>query len=476
MTNHFSVKLKLRRFIFSFLIVFPNLIIAQQHPVKQEEDIKNVSRIDSLTVAYYKTNSASTKAKLNLIETPLTEALFYEKMNSLGSKFEFAFNEEIARQIGYMTNPASSFMPKCMRSMDVYFPIFDEVLDKMKLPEEIKYLSVIESALNPNAVSWCGATGLWQFMPATGKIMHLEINAQIDERKDIVKSTEKALHYLSKNYASYNDWFLALAAYNCGPGNVNKAIRKSGGKRTFWEIKKFLPRETQQYIPKFIATVFVMNFVDLNSIFNCDRNSLNIVQIELDKPLNLQLTSALMQWDDQVIQEYNAFYKTAFIPELYGEKKLYLPYQAAMQFLEMKDSVYHIQENTIFSYQFSAKQTSVVYKVKKGDNMYRIATKYNVSAEDIMRWNNLKTKTVYVGQQIKVYYSVPTKEEMVLDTTNSSERKYYVVINEQESFKEICDKISQIDRQKTLLANELLNENESLPRGTLLYIYPISTI
>lgn len=476
MTNHFSVKHIVIGALFPFLIVFPNLIIAQQHPVKQEEDINNVSRIDSLTMAYYKTGSTVGNAKLNLIETPLTEALFYEKMNSLGSRFEFSFNEEIARQIGYMTNPASSFMPKCMRSMDVYFPIFEEVLDKLKLPEEIKFLSVIESALNPNAVSWCGATGLWQFMPATGKFMHLEINAQIDERKDIVKSTEKALHYLSKNYASYDDWFLALAAYNCGPGNVNKAIRKSGGKRTFWEIKKFLPRETQQYIPKFIAAVFVMNFVDLNTIFNCDRNMLNIVHIQLDKPLNLQLTSALMRWDDQVIQEYNSFYKTAFIPELYGEKKLYLPYQAAMQFLEMKDSVYRIQENTVYSYQSSAKQTSVVYKVKKGDNMYSIATKYNVSAEDIMRWNKLKSKTVYVGQNLKVYYSMPSKEEMVLETAIAFGPKYYVVMGEVESLKDICEKITQVDLHKTMKANALIDENEPLERGTLIHIYSLSSL
>jgi membrane-bound lytic murein transglycosylase D len=433
------------------------------------DEAVTMQRIDSLTLQLI-----SPKKRTDLIDpriTPIQPTLFHSKMNELGSKFTFLYHTEVERQISYMTNPSSLFMPRCMVNKDVYFPIFEELLDKRKLPDELKYLSVIESALNPNAVSWCGATGLWQFMPGTGKLMKLEINGQIDERKDIIKSTEKALDYLESMYNSYQDWFMALAAYNCGPGNVNKAIKRSGGKRTFWEIKPYLPKETQQYIPKFIAAVFVMNFVDLDQIFTYEKNDLKIIQLELDKFIDLHMVSALMNWDEGVIKEYNAFYKQQSIPDVYKDKKLYLPYKAAMEFLQLKDSIYHIQDHYFFNLSMSSSSQHKQHKVKKGETLHAIAAKYQVTVDDIMSWNKLKNKNIYPNQMLKVVvFSTPNRDVNIYNQSD----KYYVITDNALTLGQLCIQYPMIDADKTLVTNDISSVDKPLERGRLLVIVPKS--
>lgn len=462
-------KILSRIFIANLLLFSINTLFAQ-HPIFIAEKINTIGRIDSMTMDLLKHESEHSK-KINVFEQPITEELFYEKMKTLGSKFNFEYNSDVAKQILYMTNPASKFMFKTLPNSSVYFPIFEEIIDKRRLPGEIKFLSVIESALNPNAVSWCGAAGLWQFMPGTGKLMHLEINGEIDERKDIMLSTEKALTYLENMHAIYGDWFMALAAYNCGPGNLNKAKRRSGGKTDFWGVRPYLPRETQQYIPKFVAAVFVMNFVDVNALFACEEKFCKIVPVELDKPINLSLASAFLNWEEGFISEYNAFYKMDFVPENYINKRIYLPYYAAMQFLEMKDSIYIIQQKSIQNNLFQTKQRLSYHKVRKGETLYKIASNYGVTADDIIRWNRLSKKTVYTGQSLKIYKSLTPEINYNFEP---GEFKYYVIIDEVETLTSICEKISICDAQKTLEINELVSVDEPLSRGTLIKIIPKS--
>lgn len=432
------------------------------------DKVNSINRIDSLTMQLLRFDSKF-ENKINVFEQPITEELFYSKMKMLGSRFDFKYNADVARQIGFMTNPASTFMAKTLPNSVTYLPIFSEVLDKRKLPDEIKYLAVIESALNPNAVSWCGATGLWQFMPGTGRLMNLQINGEIDERKDIVKSTEKAFSYLESMYTLYGDWFMALAAYNCGPGNVNKAIARSGGKRDYWSVRKFLPRETQQYVPKFIAAVFVMNFVDLNSLFACEDKYYKIVPVELSKPMNLNLASALLDWEPGFISEYNAFYKMDFIPEFYNDKRLYLPYYAAMQFIEMEEFIYSVQDNLVFSNNYQSSKKLVYHKVHKGETLYRVASKYNVTVDDIIRWNKLKKKVVFAGQSLKIYKTVTP--DVNVNFANQ-EYAYYVVLDEYETLGAICEKIGMCDFEKTIANNDIISECDLLSRGTVIKIYP----
>lgn len=427
-----------------------------------------INRIDSMTMQLIQFDS-KLERKINVFEQPITEDVFYAKMKTLGSQMEFRYNEDIARQIGYMTNPASSFMAKTLPNNLTYLPIFSEILDKRKLPDEIKYLAMIESALNPNAVSWCGATGLWQFMPGTGRLMNLQINGEIDERKDIVKSTEMAFSYLENMYSIYGDWFMALAAYNCGPGNVNKAISRSGGKRDYWSVRRFLPRETQQYVPKFIAAVFVMNFVDLQSLFTCEERYYKIVPIELSKPMNLTLASVLLNWDEGFISEYNAFYKMDFVPEMYSDKRIYLPYYAAMQFIEMEDFIYSVQEKSIYGNNFQSAKKTVYHKVHKGENLYRIASKYNVSADDIVRWNRLKKKTLHAGQSLKIHRNIAPEINF---NFSSNDFAYYVVMTDNETLASICEKIGLCNIKATLENNDIISENDNLIKGTLVRIYP----
>ncbi len=195
----------------------------------------------------------------NLDLKEFNDSDYIKRIEELPDFIELSYNKVVRNFIHLYTNEKRDLVSKMLGLSNYYFPIFEEILDANNLPLELKYLPVIESALNPRAISRAGATGIWQFMYSTGKMYKLEINTYVDERRDPVKSTEAAVHFLSDLYNIYHDWILAIAAYNCGPGNVNKAIRRSGGRTDFWEIYYRLPRETRGYVPAFIAASYVMN-------------------------------------------------------------------------------------------------------------------------------------------------------------------------------------------------------------------------
>ena len=456
--------------LYSMLLLLSSSIVQAQHPVFDPQSFNSIQRIDSLTLRFLNSDEFDACAEsVDPIAIEVTADLFYEKMGKLGSKFDFVYNTDVARQIQYMTSPQSTFMSKCMARKDVYFPIFEEIIDRRKLPAELKYLSVIESALNPNAVSWCGATGLWQFMPGTGKLMNLEISGRVDERKEIIKSTEKALNYLESMYQTYGDWFMALAAYNCGPGNLNKAIRRSGGKTTFEEVKAYLPRETRNYIPKFTAAAFVMNFVDLNQVVCWDENPNTLVPIEVQDPINLKMTAALLQWPQSYVSEYNAHYKLDVVPAQGVAQTLYLPYFEAMKFIEMYDSILAIQERSLLNVNHLGSGQNFYHTVYKGQSLHKIANQYHVTIDDIKRWNKLKGNAIYPGQKLRIHrvvvdYKVPVEPDR-------GDFKYYVVMREDESLAQVLKNISVADIEKTLIENQLDNPESVLPLGRLIRVF-----
>ena len=221
----------------------------------------NLQRIDSLTLEYMK-EAPKKECNYLCIEgyCPTDKEFFEEQMNSLGSEIGFSYNEFVNGQMKYFSYADGAFLRRAFANKSKYFPILEETLDRKGLPQELKYISIIESALNPTARSRAGALGLWQFMPGTGRYLDMTINYKVDDRKSIIKSTEFAADYFKTLHGMFDDWLLAIAAYNAGPGNVRKAIARAGGVGDFWYIKKYLPRETQNYVPRFIAAVYLMNF------------------------------------------------------------------------------------------------------------------------------------------------------------------------------------------------------------------------
>jgi membrane-bound lytic murein transglycosylase D len=295
----------------------------------------------------------------------------------------------------------------------VYFPLFEEYLAKYNLPLELKYLAMVESALNPTAGSHAGAKGLWQFMPATGKTYGLRITTLLDERYDPMKETVAACEYLQSLYARYEDWFLVLAAYNSGPGTVNKALIRAGGVKNYWAIWPYLPRETRGYVPAFIAVTYLMNFASEHNIY------------PINPGLLLHGTDTVMIHDrlgfDQInecigvpmsdIVFFNPQYTKRIIPASKDNQYvLRLPMKYALRFVQLEDSVYAYKSKAqvtkeIIEEKVEAVSDRITHVVKKGESLGSIARKYNVTASKIKQWNHLKRETIHSGQKLIIYRS-----------------------------------------------------------------------
>lgn len=319
---------------------------------------------------------------------------------------------------------------------EYYFPMFEEILDKHDLPLELKYLSIIESALNPMAMSRVGAMGLWQFMYGTGKFMGLEITSFVDERRDPVKSSEAAAKYLKYLYDVYNDWHLAIAAYNCGPGNVNKAIRRSGGKTNYWELYYLLPRETRGYVPLFIAATYMMNYYeDHNLKPQIPAMPTDVDTIMVNQYLHFNQLAATLEIDNEHLQALNPMYRRGVIPA--SENKPYpvvLPYEKTFEFIEKDTLVFahererYFPNNTLvnpvesnsgyFTPSDVKGKAKIVYTVKSGDTVGGIAARYKVKQGDLTYWNNIRKNLIRVGQKLAIY--VPEKDKSKYENSGTA--------------------------------------------------------
>ncbi len=240
-----------------------------------------------------------------------------ERILNLGSSVEIQYDSEVKRRINQYINRQKKMSGVLIGRSKIYFPTFSEILEEKGLPNDLKYLSVVESGLKPSATSRSGAAGLWQFMRPTGRMMGLNITRTVDERRDVEKSTAAAADYLLKLYNQFDDWTLAIAAYNCGPGNMRKAIRKSGGKRSFWEIKNYLPKETREYVPKFIAMTYVMNYYYEHDITPTIPNEdlINTSTARVFESLNLRNLSYELNIDLETMRLLNPSFIRNFIPK-----------------------------------------------------------------------------------------------------------------------------------------------------------------
>ncbi|KPK85275.1 MAG: lytic transglycosylase, partial [Bacteroides sp. SM23_62_1] len=305
---------------------------------------------------------------------------------------------------------------------EYYFPIFEEIFAYYDIPLELKYCSIIESALNPRAVSRAGATGIWQFMYGTGKMYNLTINSLVDERRDPVKSTHAAARLMMDLYGIYGDWILVIAAYNCGPGNVNKAIRRSGGKNNYWDIYYYLPRETRGHVPAFIATAYFMNYYQEHNLLPRKIDlAMAVDTIMITEELHLEQVARVLDIPLSMVRDLNPQYKWDIIPGREKPYPLRIPVEYSMKFIELSDtiftyndSVYFNEKNRIRSPSYYASSNylpgppspdmvGLPYTVKSGDNLGYIAAWYNVRVSDLKYWNNIGGTMIRSGQKLVVY-------------------------------------------------------------------------
>ncbi len=338
--------------------------------------------------------------------------------------FNIEYNSSLESVIkGYLKRRRES-LSKLMSLSDYYFPLFEENLDKEDIPLEVKYLAIVESALKPRARSRVGATGLWQFMFATGKEYGLNVSSYVDERSDPIKSTEAASKYLARLYGIFGDWDLALAAYNSGPGNVSKAIRRSGGYENYWNIRPFLPRETAGYLPAFLATMYIFEFAEEHG-FKKARPNYHYVEtdtIHVKKMISLDQVSELLEVPIEELQFLNPSYKLDIIPFIEGENyTLRLPRDVVGKFVNNEKRIYDIvkaeqdkREKPLP--QFFDSESKTTYRVRSGDFLGKIARKYGVRVSQLKQWNGLRSNNIRIGQRLTVYPRNPVSTKSPVGT------------------------------------------------------------
>lgn len=337
----------------------------------------------------------------------IPDSIYKQRLSALPFTFEMTYNPTVRRFIELYTVKLQDKLSVMLGLSSFYFPIFEAYLDSFNYPRELKYLPVIESALNPEATSKAHAVGLWQFMRGTGLENGLVINGYMDERRGIQESTMAAIMYLGKLYAQFNDWQLALAAYNCGPGNVNRAIARSGGKRSFWEIYKYLPRETRGYVPGFIGAAYAFNYYKSHGIEPVPSGfPEKIDTIKIDRNLHFKQVSEVLSIDLNTLKMINPQYTKDFVPS--GNKKQFVLNLSATdkeRFLAMRDSIYAY--NSAFYQKECEKLLKtpdyVVHRVKPGECMSVIAQHYRVSVSNIKKWNRISGTSLRQGQKLVIY-------------------------------------------------------------------------
>ncbi|MDR1370569.1 MAG: lytic transglycosylase domain-containing protein, partial [Dysgonamonadaceae bacterium] len=297
--------------------------------------------VDSL-LSIWNNNYFTNKHQNNLdTGNPVTgDAVYAERLAKLPRMIPMTFNEQVRSCIDLYADRRRNLVEYVLGWSDFYFPMIEELLERYQLPLELKYLAVVESALNPAAFSRMGASGIWQFMLPTGKVYGLEINSLVDERRDPLKSTEAACRYFKDMYAIYGDWHLVIASYNCGPGNVNKAINRAKGQRDFWKIYPYLPSETRMYVPLFIAVNYVMSYYHEHNLYPAEINlPLSTDTVMINKEIHFDQIAEIMQIDKQQLRALNPQYRRDIIPGQSKPYALQLPAAYAYGFVQLEDSI-----------------------------------------------------------------------------------------------------------------------------------------
>ena len=357
--------------------------------------------------------------------TDVPDSVLIRRLADMNSFISLPYNETVKNYMILYSEKMPRKMAEMMGLSDYYMPLFEEVFRQYDLPLELKYLSVIESALNPRAESRVGALGLWQFMYRTAKSYGLRIDSYVDERMDPILSADAAARYLKDAYRIFQDWPLAISSYNCGSGNVNKAIKRAGGKKDFWAIYEYLPRETRGYVPAMVGAMYAFRYANEYGLY-ADPMALPtyVDTLHLNKNLHLMQVSEVLGIPLDDLRDLNPQYHKDILPGASGKEVLRLPFNYTSAFLDVQDSIYAHRREELFTAKIqdgretvsgrslprpsrtsSASSSSTqwtYYKVKSGDNLGKIARRYHCSVSQLKAWNNLKSDRIAIGQKLKI--------------------------------------------------------------------------
>ncbi len=476
----------------------------------ETQQIQN--KLDSLTNLWYIkltiNNDTTTNYAISDSNYVLYDSIIVQQLQSIEQEVKLTYNDKVKAFINLYANKRRKQVSSLIDLSRIYNPIIEAALDKYNLPLELKYLPIIESAFNQRAVSRAGATGLWQFMYTTGKMYNLEINSFVDERRDPVKSSEAAAKFLNDLYKIYNDWTLVIAAYNCGPGNVNKAIKRSKGKTNFWEIYNKLPRETRGYVPAFIAADYIMHYYKNYNIIPLKINFPSITDtIMLTHKLHLQQVADVMQINIDELRDLNPQYRKDIIPAKPDKTyPLRLPFKSSTDFIEMQDSIFAYKDTIFFAPdrpiiippKYNAKNdytppppsknmAKIFYTVKSGDNVGFIAEWFNIRVSDLRYWNNIHRNLIKGGQKLVIYVpknkishykkinsmSFAQKQKMIGKTVTAEKTKpkknyknskfVYYTVRRGDNFWTIARKYPGVSNTDIMRLNNIKNERGLKP-------------
>lgn len=504
--------------VIAAFLMFPAGIYGQKDSLVLDEEAWDdgfEKNLDSIMQLWYVKNavtpdslSASEEIVKDTIIPEFPDSVYIERLSRIPSIIPLSYNKIVKNFINVYTKERRDRLEVMLGLTDYYFPVFEEIFDFYGLPTELKYLAVIESALNPRAVSRVGATGMWQFMFRTARAYGLTVNSIVDERRDPVESTHAAARYLKDLYGIYNNWTMVIAAYNCGPGNVNKAIRRSGRKKSYWDIFYYLPRETRGYVPAYIAATYAMNYYSEHNL-SPRPISLPLASdtIMINDNLHLKQVSEVLNIQLKLLRDMNPQYRKDIIPGKSKDFALKIPVNHTMDFISLQDSVFTYKDSIFFDpsnkiinptrsryvHQAPTGRTKLYYTVKPGDTPGHIAEWYHVGLSDLRYWNGIRS-LIRVGQKLVVYVphskadnyrqinsmtftekqrsigkSVKRKENNIASNISDDQDYIYYKVRYGDNVWEIAKKFPGVTQSQILRLNNL-NSSDKIHQGQRLRI------
>ena len=422
----------MKRCLYTVIILLFAAPLANAQPRTVNEEALDmadqfVSNYDSLLNTYviskYAATSRRHRANINTDYAfdQIPDTVIAQRLNSLHTVIPMTFNNVVRDHIRMYLNRMRNRIDVMLTLSEYYQTLFEESLSRYDVPEELKYLTIVESAMNPQATSRVGAAGLWQFMYTCGKNYGLEVNSIIDERRDAYKSSDAAAHYLHDLYNVFGDWHLAIAAYNCGPGNVNKAIARSGGKHNFWQIYPYLPRETRGYVPAFIAATYIMNFYPEHGLHpKRAAIPLHTDTVMVERDMFFCHVAKHIGVEMEELRALNPQYRADFIPGSNGSYPLCLPTEKMNDLIHHAEAIFRDTEDSIsrrpaaviatrsdaeVSYSKPARKhngSSSYHKVRRGETLSSIAAKHGTTVSKLKKLNHLRSDRIRYGQRLRV--------------------------------------------------------------------------